>query len=184
MAKGIALLQIYVCSAEGKVGKGFKALSGFRGKNISININQVRRSCKKLLWRWQPLWYLQMGSLGSLKGCIPLLRVVINLCRPSWRLEGAFRALFGIMRSYPTPSGSTSSVLPSPCHLHTPRLRLWGRNGGECCLWAGGGQGGPLREECVSVGKTGSDVLLGSPGWQQGCEELWRTMSPCCSKTY
>lgn len=32
MAKGLALLQICVRSAEGKVRKGFKALSGFRGK--------------------------------------------------------------------------------------------------------------------------------------------------------
>lgn len=43
MAKGLALLQICARSAEGKVRKGLKALSGFRGKEY------VNKPSKKLM---------------------------------------------------------------------------------------------------------------------------------------
>ena len=76
MAKGIALLQIYVCSAEGKVGKGFKALSGFRGKEYINKYKPSERIMQKIALKVAATlissdgfpWFFQ-GLHTSAEGC-------------------------------------------------------------------------------------------------------------------
>lgn len=108
-------ITVVVCACVGAVlqrGNLKKALKFFQAseeKSISININKVRRLCKKLLWRWQPLRYawLSPGLPTSAQVCDLFVQAQMRAGRSIQNLAWDWEI-------YPVPSGSTSSVLPSP----------------------------------------------------------------------
>lgn len=138
MVKGIALLQICVCSEEGKPGNGFKALSRLQRKRKYQYSNQATDHTKNCS---------EGGSHFDILGWVPLvLSRATYLCCELWSV---CTCQADSWREHSEPwlaSWDLTQLLQEFCSWRTEQnqLRLWGRNGGGCCIQVDGDQAKPL----------------------------------------